>query len=412
MDLEAQLDSLLEKLEEVDPDTVPADLRKNPPVEAVVPEAEAVEAEVEVQEAESEASSQSGAEPVVVAIGENAESGAEASEKSSQPGGAGLDADAIASMASELLSAQIDDTIDSAAVQVGAEGAANEAGSEPVAVEPSGEGAAGAETEDEEDKPKAVVSLSEDDLASQLQDLLSGVQGGGGGTSGAGAESAEAATPTEVVAEAQATPGEPAATEESGAVSIDQIDAMLADSAEQAVEHGPDPEADVPPGTDEVLAAQAKAEEDAEARAKADRDAAEPVPVAVEASETVSEPEPVAVSVTEAEAEPVAVEPEPVPAATGASAEDVANELDEGAEPVVVPADEVAVGEGGGGSGGEVVVIKRSGLRKAEHALMKVCGKVNRPLNGLSEEMRNTVGYAGVVTTLLALFMVLYGVLF
>ncbi len=58
------------------------------------------------------------------------------------------------------------------------------------------------------------------------------------------------------------------------------------------------------------------------------------------------------------------------------------------------------------------VVVDEAGLKKAEHALLRICGKINRPLNHLSPEMRETVGWVGVVTLGLGLFMFVFGLLF
>ena len=44
--------------------------------------------------------------------------------------------------------------------------------------------------------------------------------------------------------------------------------------------------------------------------------------------------------------------------------------------------------------------------------LYRICGKINRPLGRLSPEMRDTVGYVGVVTTALGFFIFLHGLLF
>ncbi len=431
MDLEAQLDDLLNRLEEVDPETVPADLRKNPPAEPVAPEP------IEAQAAEEP-------EPVegVQVVGEASVDEPAPTDPGSQ--GQGLDLESIASMASDLLNQQIDATIESSAGD--ADPKVSSAPDSPTdsesaqAPEPAVvESAAPESAAVEASKPEPLVPLGEDDLASQIQGLLNEVQ-----TQGAGAiadkepaaavaeeapsadesqavaedvvdESTDVKTPTAAVEPAEAAGVEAGASDpdpNAGAVSIDQIDAMLADSAEQAIEHGPAPATDIPPGTDEVLAAQAKAEQEAEARAKADRDAAE-LPGA-QTSEPQPEPEPVAESV----AEPVAVEPQPVEA-IGASAEDVAKELDEEAQPaaVAVPADELAepvsaeTAFADEPQAGEVV-IRQSRLKKAERRMLQICGRVNRPLSGLSPEMRDTVGYAGVLTTAVAMFMVLYGVLF
>ncbi len=413
MDLEAQLDDLLHRLEEVDPESVPADLRQHKPEEPVVEpvaaepkEPEVVEAEAVAEpvaaetEAKSEAEAEAEAEMIAQQVATDAVNPEAVVEKSDTGGkekesagiGESLDLDALGSMVTDLLDKQIDSKI--------------EAACEP---EPEPTPAAGIE---EEAKPEAVVAVSEDDLASQIQGLLDDVQAKGVDAVTSKEPEAQAAQdvtepepvepePVETMAGTEEATSQAESPEDAGAVSIDQIDAMLAESAEQAIEHGPEVEAGVP-GTDEVLAAEAKAEQEAEARAQAKRESAEQV-----VPEPVSETEPEPISATE----PQAVE------AIGASAADVANELDEEAQAVGVsiPADEAGEpvsAEPVGVDVPEAVIINHSGLKKAEHALLQVCGKINRPLNGLSPEMRDTVGYAGVVTTALAMFMFIYGVLF
>jgi hypothetical protein len=58
------------------------------------------------------------------------------------------------------------------------------------------------------------------------------------------------------------------------------------------------------------------------------------------------------------------------------------------------------------------VVTKPGNLHKAERAMFHLCRTVNRPLNRLSPEMRDNIGYVGVLTTGLGLFWVLFGVIF
>ena len=526
MDLEAQLDHLLNDLEEVEPDAVPVDLRKNKPPETPQPP-EAAEPEPAPIDAEADAQT---AEPAAAA---------EDAAAAEAPAEQGLSADTIAAMASDLLDSQIDSTIEAASVEATPEEPAAapeapeisqtvqhepepvpvDAGPEPEPIKPLSEdelasqldslltqvqnptavptepGAgspvsesteaqeAAAEAVTESQTPEPAKSLSEDDLASQLDSLLAEVKNPGAAKESVGeaADAVEAAAVSEpdtatpakslseddlasqldslltqvqnptAAAEAASTDEPTAETagsniesieptevvagtdtaaedEDASTVSIDQIDAMLAETAEQAIEHGPAPETDIPPGTDEVLAAQAKAEEEAEARAQADRDAAEPVPVPAEAA-SAPEPEPVPVPapVEASEPDPVAVEPQPVPveagavAAGGASAADVANELDNDAQASGQPDNgltEAAFAEPFQGEDGHEafddgqVHVNHSGLKKAEFALLMICSKVNKPLNRLSPEMRDSVGYAGLATTGLAFFMLIYGVLF
>ncbi len=385
-DLEAQLDDMLDRLEDADPQPVAPEPVEYKPTEPVSDSSDPVVAEDEA-----------GVEDTPVPA-----------EQAASP----LDPDTISSMTNDLLSAQIDSTIEAAEAEARIEAfAADEPLHDPI-------------------QPDPTEVSGEDGLDEQIQGLLNDVQKQDATADEADTDApqteivetpdaqapdaaAEAVEPTEVVAEvpeeAAVAATEQALDDDAGAVSIDQIDAMLAESAAEAIEHGPEPEADIPPGTDEVLAAQAKAEQEAEARAKADRDAAEPMPIP---TAVTSEPEPSEAQPTQPE--PVATEPVPV-ASEGASAQDVANELDNDAQspvkPVKDPA-EAAFAEPAPGEATEPVVINRSGLKKAEYALLMICSKINKPLNRLSPELRDSVGYAGVVTTGLAFFMLIYGVLF
>jgi len=413
MDLEAQLDELLHRLEEVDPDTVPADLRKKKPDKPQAADAVSDQAAAgEPAQAQPAVEAPEPIEAVPAETGASADAAAPTDTASR-----GQDLEAIASMASDLLDQQIDATIESASGQAKPK--------ENLSPEDA-TGSASLQA------PQPAASVGEDDLASQIQGLLNEVQAKGvdaiadkeptaprvkdepraqesQAVTEAGSESdepAEVKEPTEAPAEAD---GETTAlADQAGAVSIHQIDEMLAESAQQAIEHGPAPATDIPPGTDEVLAAQDRAEQEAQARAEAERDAAE-LPGAQEAE---AQPQPA----TEPVAEPVAVQAQPV-AVSGASAEDVAEELDEDANAEPVPADESARAVSAEPVTGDApspggVGIDQSRLKKAEYALLQICGKINRPLNRLSPQMRDTVGYVGVVTTALALFMVLYGLLF
>jgi nicotinate-nucleotide--dimethylbenzimidazole phosphoribosyltransferase len=464
LDLEAQLDALLTRLEETDPQSVPADLRKHPPEpaepvaetpkpEAVSQEAvseEAVSEGVAAQEPVAQAADAEAAQPQPVTAGEpaiaqdatqdvmqDATHGAaqdvaqDTAQDGGQPSGQAGEAvindepQPVAATASDLLDQQIDDTIDAATAPAdpGSDSAEPQTPAQPPepAEAQAGSGSAG--------------SLSEDDLASQIQGLLNEVQekgvdaippgepdGAPDPTAGAQAEAqteAQADTPPAVdgvqataavdgaeappameAVEVKADPAQGAASAQDRDVPIDQIDEMLAKSAEQAIQQEAPPAPQVP-GTDEVLAAQAEAEARDRLEAEARR-GPEPTPV---------QPDPAG--------EAVAVEPQPVPI-QGASAADVAKELDEDtqappAEPAPVSeaqpqaAAPVAVEQAAPAA---VVVVKTGHLRKAERALRLVCGKVNRPLNRLSPEMRDTVGYIGVVTTGLALFIFVYGLLF
>lgn len=433
MDLEAQLDSLLKRLEETDPASVPTDLRHQPPEpEAPVPEpaeptpaepvAEASQAQPEPPAAGEDAvvPEQAAAEdaqppPATAADPVSAQDAQPVSTQEAQPDAGqktgqvneavkGNDPESIASMASGLLDQQIDATINAATApsDQGDGGAEPQASAEP------------AEPQKAQAEPKPSVSLSEDDLAGQIQGLLDEVQKKDKDTipprepvaaePAAGAEAPPAAPPEAEPVEAVAD----AATEapsETGAVSIDQIDEMLADSAAQAIQTEAPPVSRVP-GTDEVLAAQdeaeAKAQQDAQAQEPTEPQPATPVP---------AQPQPVG--------EAAQAKPEPVQS-QGASAADVAKELNEDAqaqpaEPAPVPvgdpkpqAQPVGVVQATPAE----VVIKTGNLKKAEHALRRVCGTINRPLKRLSPEMRDAVGYVGVLTTAVAMFVIAFGMLF
>ncbi len=434
MDLEAQLDSLLERLEETDPVSVPTDLRHQPPEPEppapVAPVPEPAEPVAEASQAQPEplAASEDAVVPEQAADGDaqpppaaaadpvSAQDAQPVSTQEAQPDAGqetgqvneavkGNDPESIASMASGLLDQQIDATIDAATApsDQGDGGAEPQASAEP------------AEPEKAQAESKPSGSLSEDDLASQIQGLLNDVQGKdkdatppqepvAAAEPAAGAEAPPAAPPEAEPVEAVAD----AATEapsETGAVSIDQIDEMLADSAAQAIQKEAPPVSRVP-GTDEVLAAQdeaeAKAQQDAQAQEPTEPQPATPVP---------AQPQPVG--------EAAQAKPEPVQS-QGASAADVAKELNEDAqaqpaEPAPVPvgdpepqAQPVGVAQATPAE----VVIKTGNLHKAEHALRRVCGTINRPLKRLSPEMRDAVGYVGVLTTAVAMFVIAFGMLF
>ena len=487
LDLDAQLDHLLGDLEEAEPQLVPADLRKNPPEEPA--EAEVAEEPETPTESQAEAQTESEAEqPQPEPVPVEAPTPAPISEQ-------GLDAETIAAMAEDLLTAQIDSTIDSASTQAPTEQPDTQAAQpepQPIETEPQpvpiqalsdkdlagqldtllnevqNPGAAASEptAQAQADESPAVVNetpaeeasvtempdveaqaaqiaeavteptesksakaLSEDDLANQIQNLLNDVQNPGAAASEPTAQTqadeapapvSEPAEPTPVAAEAAST-----SDEDAGAVSIDQIDEMLAESASQAIEHGPEPEADIPPGTDEVLAAQDVAEQEAKARSQPAPDSAEPQPIPAETpTEAESQPEPVPMPVQAESAEPQPVAEEPTPEAVvsqGASAADVASELDNDPQSVTQSDDELTEAAFAEILQGEQpiadpdtaeVVINQSRLKMAERALLMICSKVNKPLNNLSSEMRDSIGYAGVVTTGLAVFMLLYGVIF
>jgi hypothetical protein len=176
---------------------------------------------------------------------------------------------------------------------------------------------------------------------------------------------------------------------DAGAVSIEQIDAMLAESAEQAIEQEPEPVDEVP-GTDEILAAQAL-EEDAQQQAQEQ-------PIAPPRAET-KKPEPA---------------PEPAPQPVGATASDVADELDEDDLPTPAAATPARAYQPDPDDAFEpaAVVIHESALKNAEQRLLFICGKINRPLNRLSPEMKDTVGWVGVVTLGFSLVVILYGLVF
>lgn len=367
--LEAQLDALLNDLEETEPDTVPADLRKISPASAKPQPAGAKPAEP------APAAPQPKPEPVSVS----------ATEVSDKPTGQALDLESIASMASNMLDQQIEATI-AAASQAKANDRAEQ--DHPPAPGPTEAAPAPIEAPAAEIKKKN-SPLSEGELGDQIQALLNHVQSRADDAPGPAPEPAPATTRPA----AQTAENEYGSTLDAGAVSIEQIDAMLAESAEQAIEREPEPDSKVP-GTDEVLAAQAL-EEDARIRP-----AAQPAEPRAEHNEPQPAPQPVAAP------------------ATGASAADVAKELDEddlpapapvSPAPPKTPAQQPKYDDTHEPA---TVVIHQSALKKAEQRLLQLCGKINRPLSRLSPEMRDTVGYVGIVVLLPALCLIFYGLVF
>lgn len=396
--LEAQLDALLDDLEATEPEMVPKDLRKhqpqtptpkpvatepadkNPDPEPITSMASSMldkQIEDTIAQAEQKQPHTPPAEP------EPIPQAGESKPAQATPKKKGLDLESIASMASNLLDQQIEDMVAETTQPALAENAAE----------------APDTAQDEPTKPN--VSLSEDELGAQIQALLNHVQKQPDFGEDPSDETPEPQALTEdnpepVPVPVQASEESTQAPEEftadpseAGAVSIEQIDAMLAESAEQAIEQEPEPVAEVP-GTDEILAAQAL-EEDTQ---KQDQD--EPAPQ------------------HRAETEEIKPAPEPAPQPIGATASDVANELDEDDLPApaaVTPA-EAYQPDPDDAFEPAAVVIHQSALKKAEQTLLHICGKINRPLNRLSPEMKDTVGWVGVVTLGFSLVVILYGLVF
>ena len=397
--LEAQLDDLISQLEAVDPESVPADLRHQP---AAPPQPEPSKPESEPEPVASDISDPEAAEASVEE--------AEAEQAEATP--ASMDADSIESMASNMLDKQIQNTIESAsdaiddgptqpevanqAAEVGVSGGSGDSGGDDLsgsadAIESPGEAS---ETEE------ATTSDEYGELGNQLDALFETMktkmdqpdtsdEQAEGGPEPVGAESGDAGDPQDAVG-----------------VSIDQIDAMLAESAERAIEQESD--TTPVPGTDEILAAQAEAEAKAAAESQA-----KPV-------EPLVKPEPMPVPAPvekQTDAQPEQTEAQPAKS-FGANAQDVAQELnqDEQAQPIGAEAGE-AVGSGEDEVFGEQdiespeVIVNQGALRRAERRLFHLCATINKPLNRFSDETRNTVGYVGVLTTAIALFLALYGLL-
>ncbi len=413
LDLEAQLDKLLADLEETDPESVPADLRQHSDPVDDQPEPETpdeVVAETDAAPEPTEPPDES-PEPAV----------AEADVASqTEPEKQGVDLESIASMASNLLDQQIQNTIESASELIDSgdtEQAPESAKTDDVAAAATTETPtpADASSSATDEPSESGIDALGGQIDSLLKDMLS--QDNQPQADEAKAEAVDESPP-------QPTADVPSAPDETGGaagVSIEQIDAMLADSAEQAIEQESD-QSPVP-GTDEILAAQA-AEEAKAAEAKAEADSAQAAPEAE--VETAAEPE-----TAETESQPAQ--------AFEAGAEDVARELAEDAqaspaetasepaqtqEPAETVASEPATSQA---DSSEVfaesaempeaeipadVVINASALKKAEQSMLVICGKINRPLYRLSPEMRDTVGYVGVLTTAIALFLTIYGLLF
>jgi hypothetical protein len=368
--LEAQLDELIGDLEAVDPQSVPPDLRKN----KSEPEAEPAPAAPEPVEA-----AQDEPQPVPAVP--------EASDEAGSPPKQELDIESVASMAANLLDQQIESTIESAS-QV-----KDDAPAEPVPATP---------------EPAVSGATSNDELGDQIQALLDDIQSQGAEPE---PEPAAAEEPQPEPAPAEPQPVAAAPVDEpdadSGAVSIEQIDAMLAESAEQALESEPEAPEHVP-GTDEILAAQAEAEA-AEAAAKAS------VEAEAGAIEEATPPQPA--QAFEAGAEDVAREldadeqAEPAPAAAEPQASDVfASAAEPQAEPTAEAVPESAAEPAE--TEAPAVVVDKSALQRAERSMLRVCYRINRPVQRLSPEIRNTVGYVGVLTTGVGAVLFLYGVLF
>jgi len=387
LSLDEQLDALIKRLEEVEPSLVPADLRQNPPQEPTPAQEPAPEPQPAAEPVTAEATPDTPEEPdapqdagleaqLDTLLNEISPETPAATEQEPAPKpveavkavDTEVDLDSVEQLASDLIDQQID--------------SATQPDKQP---------------EETEAKPTESVTLSEDDLSSQIESLLKDAQLTGSGEAPP-AEPVKAEPPAaeaepklaQTVPQTPDTSADPAPAEGSGSASIEQIDAMLADSAEQAIEKAStETVAETPrvPGTDEVLAQQAKAEEEAQAQ----KQSAEP---------------------------PTPPETAPVQTA-GATAEDVARELDEDAEasPQKTPEQAQTVTEpqqpAEVGAPTEVTAVTKPGnLRKAERAMFYLCKTINRPANFLSPEMRDNIGYVGVLTTAVGCFVLLYGVLF
>lgn len=415
--LEAQLDALLDDLETTEPEMVPEDLRKHahdlPASEPVAEEAVETEqptaiAKQGMGENASMASNMldKQIEDTIAAAKQEDEAGpppvepdAVAADGPGKRGDKSMDVETIESMASNVLDDQIQIMVDEVAKKRDTEAVKQSQATESV------EAASAASEDTDADLVEKEESASEDALGGQIQALLDHVQSQPDFGETESIEPAETAAgpedPRGEISAAEQASVEPApeaepdktASPEAGAVSIEQIDAMLAESAEKAIEQEPEPVAEVP-GTDEILAAQAL-EEDAQNQVEA-----QPV-VPPQAEHEVPEPEP--------EPQPAAAVPQPA----GATAADVADELDEGNTPAPAPAIEnQPVYDDALEPAAAAVAIQQSALKKAEKTLIRICGKINRPLNRLSPEMKDTVGYVGIVVLLPALCLILYGLVF
>lgn len=433
MNLEAQLDALLRRLEKVDPATLPADLRKAPAESAAkVPqpnsETESVTEPIsETPTPTPDPDAQTAPPDPIVASAKPTQ--AQDGEKKVISKTSDADLESIAAMADNLIDQQINQTPQAASTpdqQATPQAAQGTDEPSPDDKPPASALSPVQAQADESDKPQASaeppppaapVSLSEDDLANQIESLLNNVkeQGADAVPPAKPDQPAQAAKPEPVAADqpptaSPETPSEvpqPAAVDQAppqasttdGTASIKDIDSMLAASAQQAIEQDSgevetsEPPTQVP-GTDELLAAQSKAELQQAA------------------------PQP-----TEVPAEPQTTAPQPAQApgvTAGATAQDVAAELNEDeqqqpTEPVVAAGDDPQTDAQPAPTDQAqdlTVVIKPGHLRKAERALCHVCGTINKPLGQFSPETRDTVGYVGVVTMAMAIFWIAFGVLF
>jgi len=401
--LEAQLDALLDDLEAAEPQMVPKDLRKHKP-EPTAPQPVAQEP---AQPAPTPSPAEAQPKPAkkgldldeiaalassmldnqieqTIAAAKPKEADTppaqpqprpQAVETPEKPAKKGLDLESIASMASNLLDKQINDMVAESAGANPAPPTALASDAESTATDAPAPGPA----------PGPDVTskaLGEDELSAQIQALLNHVQAQPDfGETGSAKDAPDPAPDTH---EAKAP------SSGAGAVSIDEIDAMLAESAEHAIQHEPQPVSEVP-GTDEILAAQAL-EEDAQHPLDAQP--------AYQPQGWNEKPAPPPT--------PVVAQP------AGATADDVADELDR--DDIPAPAKPAPAKahrpDPHDALEPDAVTINQSALKKAEKTLLRLCGKVNRPLNRLSPEMKDTVGYVGVVVLLPALCLILYGLVF
>jgi len=280
--LDEQLDALLLRLEEVEPSLVPKDLRKQPAAEqplAQSPQPTAEPAEVDqessVQPTEPLAETTEIPEPISEAQPDAVEASADVPDPQTSSQDSGLesqldallnemsqdspaapaqepapaqavsaidtevDLDSVEQLAADLIDQQIDSAIKPDETADEAPPPKAEAQAETTTAPQSEQ----AQPDQAQAKPAAPVSLSEDDLSNQIASLLNDIQQTGSETAPPAepAETEQAAEetvpePTQAVAQVPEAPPDPAPTEENDPLSIGQIDEMLADSANAAVQ--------------------------------------------------------------------------------------------------------------------------------------------------------------------------------
>jgi len=266
---------------------------------------------------------------------------------------------------------------------------------EPPPVTDDAAGHAGADADQHTDQPldgdfdtaEQAISRSDDPLADQIQELL---------------DEAKAKSPPEApAADAPAQDASPEGSDGSDGSAIDDLDQMLAEGAEGAV-GGEFESFDEVMGTADP-AGTPSASDAKPAGAPAAGHASADAELAIDDEDAFAPPEQV-LAEESASAAPAAPEPR------GASAKDVARELDQQPEPVAAtqapaaperePAQEPA--------SDKTPRDWNRLLQLVVACLRRICARVNRPLGQFPPEIRNTIGYVGLATLANAVVLILY----